>query len=143
MGFRKDKWLCNDAFGDFDFESGSHMFLKIAEIGEYAICVQSNTSSKSSPPLVAILKSVYLHGRGNSHTSVTDVYVMHEDMAFSYGRKALPDEIRRIRSGLAANIEGIRFCRIERTESGYEYTQVTSEKTYQALMNALVESLNA
>jgi hypothetical protein len=143
MPFKTDKWACNDGLGDFDFEPGSHMFLKIADIGEYAICVQSNTSSKSSPPLVAILKSVYLHGRGNSHTSVTDVYVMHEDMAFSYGRKALPDEVRRIRNGLTTNIEGIRFCRIERTDDGYEYTRVSSEKTYQALMNALVEALNA
>jgi hypothetical protein len=142
MGFRDDKWTCNDGFGDADFERGSHMFLKIADVGEYAICVQSNTSSKASPPLVAIIQSVYLRGRGGSHTSVSDLYVMHNDMAFSYGRQALPDEIQRIRAGLAANIECIRFYRIERTDDGYQYKQVVAQNVYNALISALLEALN-
>jgi hypothetical protein len=142
MGFREDKWTCNDGLGDFDFEPGSHLFLKFADIGEYAICVQSNTSPKTSPPLVAIIKSVYLRGRGGSHVSMTDIYIMHHDMAFSHGRQALPDEIQRIRSGLTANIECIRFYRIERTDSGYEYKLVTANNVYNALMSALTEALN-
>lgn len=142
MGFKPDKWMCNDGLGDFDFEPGSHMFLKIADIGDYAICVQSNTSPKTTLPLVLISKSVYLHGRGGSYTSISDVYVMLNDMGFSNGRKATPDEIRRIRAGLTVNIEGIRFYRIERTDNGYEYSQVTADKVYNKLMSALLEALN-
>jgi hypothetical protein len=142
MPFKPDKWLCNDAFGDYDFEPGSHMFLKIADIGDYAICVQSNTSPKTSPPLVAIIQSVYLRGRGGSHTSMTDLYVMHNDMAFSHGRQASLDEIRQIRNGLAVNVECIRFYRIERTDAGYIYSQVKANNIYNALMDALLEALN-
>lgn len=141
MGFSKLQWKVNDAFGDYDFEPGSHAFLKVADYGEYAICVQSNTSPKTSPPLVLIHKSVYQHGRGSSHVSATDVYVMSDDMALSCGRKALPDEIRRVRTGLASNIENIRMYRIERTDSGYEYTVVTG-KAYHTLMQILAEALN-
>lgn len=141
MGFKKDQWKVNDAYGDYDFEYGSHMFLKIADIGEYAICVQSNTSPKISPPLVLIHKSVYQNGRGSSHISMTDVYVMLDDMGLSCGRKAPPDEVSTIRVKLAANIESIRFYRIERTDGGYEYTLV-SGKTYGTLMRALVEALH-
>lgn len=141
MGFRKDQWKVNDGYADYDFEPGSHAFLKIADYGEYAICVQSNTSPKTSPPLVLIHKSVYQHGRGGSHVSTTDVYVMTDDMGLSCGRKTLPDEVRRIRSSLAVNIENIRIYRIERTDVGYEYTLV-SGKAYDTLIQTLVEALN-
>jgi hypothetical protein len=141
MGFKEDQWKANDAYGDYDFEPGSHMFLKVADFGEYAICVQSNTSPKTSPPLVLIHKSVYQNGRGGSHISMSDVYVMLDDMGLSCGRKAPPDEINTIRVKLAANIEGIRFYRIERTDNGYEYTLV-SGKAYDTLVRALVEALH-
>lgn len=142
MGFKKDKWMVNDGYGDYDFEPGSHAFLKLAEIGDYAICVQSNTSPKTSPPLVLIHKSVYKHGRGGSHVSMKDVYVMLDDMGFSAGRDAPPDEVLKIKQGIIANIENIRFFRIERTDAGYQYTQVFTEKVYDALIKALMEAVH-
>lgn len=140
MGFSFRKWFCNDGYGDADFESGSHMFLKIAEVGDYAICVQSNTSSKTSPPLVIIPKSVYKNGGRSSHVSATDVYVMLDDMGFSAGRNAPSHEVVKIRQGVRANIESVRFYRIERTDDGYEYTAIAG-KNYDTLMCALVEVL--
>jgi len=141
MGFKNDQWKINDGYADYDFETGSHAYLKIAAIGDYAICVQSNTSPKTSPPLVLIHKSVYQHGRGGSHASTADIYVMTDDMGFSCGRKAPPDEVRRIRMGLATNIESIRMYRIERTDNGYDYTLI-SGKAYDTLMQTLAEALN-
>jgi hypothetical protein len=142
MGFSKTKWKVNDGYGDYDFEPGSHAFLKVADIGDYAICVQSNTSPKTSPPLVLIHKSVYQNGRGSSHISMKDIYVMLDDMGFSAGRDAPPDEVLKIKRGIAQNIENIRFFRIERTDAGYEYTQVLTEKVCNALINALLEAIN-
>jgi len=146
-GFKKDKWMNNSGYGDANFEIGSHMFLKIADVfladAHIAICVQSNTSATTRPPLFHIAKSVFGNGMGRgSHTSLSELYVMLDDMAMGAGRLATQAEILGIRNGLIRNIQNVRFSMIVRTDAGYEYSHVNDKQEYDLYFDKLKDVLN-
>lgn len=139
--FKKNQFMCNDGYGDYDYESGSHMFLKIADFGKFAICVQSNSAPKN-PPFVKLIKSVYKNGRGSSKVSCHDLYVMLDDMAMSYGRYATQREVQMIGDTIRANIGNIQFTYIMRTDDGYEYGQFPKQATLAQLTKVVKGTLN-
>jgi hypothetical protein len=140
MTFSKRQFRANDAYADTDYAPGTHMFLKVTDIRikgipALAICVQSNTSSKTTPPLIQMVKSVFKGGGRGSHISVTDLYVMLDDMALSWGRAATDDELESIHAGIAGNIQNLRFYMID---LDLQYELVT-DKTDTIIYTRLVE----
>jgi hypothetical protein len=140
MTFSDKRWTGNGAWQPTDYAPGVHMFLlikriRIKGIPELVICVQSNTSPKTTPPLVKILKSVFKGGGRGSHVSVTDLYVMRADMAMEHGRAATDDELESIHAGIAGNIQNLRFYTID-VDLQYE---LVTDKTDTIIYTRLVE----